>query len=703
MAVVASATGAAVFGLSGVAAGVAGGALLGAGAGALYSGITGDGNVLNSALTGGLLGATAGGLGAAFAPAAAGGASAGAGAGASGLGAVGTAAPTASTVASAANTPALASAALNATPSSYMAGAGLEAGSFATPAFQVAQGAAPVAINPATGLSWEATGSGLTGDGALVTAKDLASAEAAGSSATGLNSKELLGYGLAGTAAMSLLGGMNQKKLSSTTGTTPSYIRPYTYNISQNQSAYPTGPLYGSNGLPIIPTKEQKYFNQSYTAGTPYQAAEGGLMTDEPPVPSMMKSGPADVNFMGSDMYPTSQQHRAYYATPTQMPTSAQHVAASYEPMLNPLTGQPSANMAAGGQVNLQGTFTSGDEGKGSNPFEQQQQSLGGLYGGFGGFGPEARAFQQANPQGGPEAQQGQMSAIAAMLRDMNVQQGQNSSNNQSQSNWGGPGGQGGMPMYNGPTQSQMRNIRSINFADGGITYDAATQTYKGLPSLGVPVADVPVLDAPPPQAGNQDPFSMFGNFGPMAEAGMGGQSGQEQFTPATSLYKNELGDLTTQWQAANPNARTYNAANQTYGAGKPTNAQLLALKNAQAQQAYNDRLQAYQAQGYANGGGIPGNYNLGSYSDGGRLLKGPGDGVSDDIPAVIGDKQPARLADGEFVVPARIVSELGNGSTDAGAKRLYAMMDRIQSGRKKTIGKDKVAVNTKSDKHLPA
>jgi hypothetical protein len=95
--------------------------------------------------------------------------------------------------------------------------------------------------------------------------------------------------------------------------------------------------------------------------------------------------------------------------------------------------------------------------------------------------------------------------------------------------------------------------------------------------------------------------------------------------------------------------------------------------------------------------------YNLGSYSDGGRLLKGPGDGVSDDIPATIGHGQPARLADGEFVVPARIVSELGNGSTDAGARELYKMMDRIQAGRKKTVGKDQVAKNSKSARHLPA
>jgi hypothetical protein len=101
--------------------------------------------------------------------------------------------------------------------------------------------------------------------------------------------------------------------------------------------------------------------------------------------------------------------------------------------------------------------------------------------------------------------------------------------------------------------------------------------------------------------------------------------------------------------------------------------------------------------------GGLSEAYNLGGYSDGGRLLRGPGDGVSDSIPATIGHKQPARLADGEFVVPARIVSELGNGSTEAGARKLYAMMDRVQSARSKTVGKGKIAKNSRAEKHLPA
>jgi hypothetical protein len=92
--------------------------------------------------------------------------------------------------------------------------------------------------------------------------------------------------------------------------------------------------------------------------------------------------------------------------------------------------------------------------------------------------------------------------------------------------------------------------------------------------------------------------------------------------------------------------------------------------------------------------------YNLGGYSDGGRMLKGPGDGMSDSIPATIAGKQPARLADGEFVVPADVVSHLGNGSTDAGAKKLYGMMDRIRKAR---TGKKKQAPAVKTARYMPA
>lgn len=105
----------------------------------------------------------------------------------------------------------------------------------------------------------------------------------------------------------------------------------------------------------------------------------------------------------------------------------------------------------------------------------------------------------------------------------------------------------------------------------------------------------------------------------------------------------------------------------------------------------------AYRPYGYATGGGIA---SLGSYSDGGRMLKGPGDGMSDSIPASIGRKQPARLADGEFVVPADVVSHLGNGSTDAGAKQLYSMMDKVRNAR---TGNPKQGRQIQPRKYLPA
>ena len=103
--------------------------------------------------------------------------------------------------------------------------------------------------------------------------------------------------------------------------------------------------------------------------------------------------------------------------------------------------------------------------------------------------------------------------------------------------------------------------------------------------------------------------------------------------------------------------------------------------------------------QGAAKGGVMGSQYNLGSYSDGGRLLKGPGDGMSDNIPASIAEKQPARLADGEFVVPADVVSHLGNGSTDAGAKHLYKMMDNVRKAR---TGRKAQGKQIKADKFLP-
>ena len=92
---------------------------------------------------------------------------------------------------------------------------------------------------------------------------------------------------------------------------------------------------------------------------------------------------------------------------------------------------------------------------------------------------------------------------------------------------------------------------------------------------------------------------------------------------------------------------------------------------------------------------------SLGGYAAGGnpRLLKGPGDGMSDNIPATINGRQPARLADGEFVIPADVVSHLGNGSTDAGAKKLHQMMTQV---RKERTGNPKQGKKINPNKFVP-
>jgi hypothetical protein len=83
-----------------------------------------------------------------------------------------------------------------------------------------------------------------------------------------------------------------------------------------------------------------------------------------------------------------------------------------------------------------------------------------------------------------------------------------------------------------------------------------------------------------------------------------------------------------------------------------------------------------------------------------GGYLDGQGDGMSDSIPATIEGKQPARLADGEFVVPADVVSHLGNGSSKAGAKNLYAMMHKVRKAR---TGHTKQGKEIKPQKYMPA
>ena len=115
-------------------------------------------------------------------------------------------------------------------------------------------------------------------------------------------------------------------------------------------------------------------------------------------------------------------------------------------------------------------------------------------------------------------------------------------------------------------------------------------------------------------------------------------------------------------------------------------------LNNLASEQALNQA----QTLGYAEGGLT----RLKSGGQPGGYLDGAGDGMSDSIPATIEGKQPARLADGEFVVPADVVSHLGNGSSKAGSKRLYAMLDKVRHAR---TGNKKQGKEINPAKYMPA
>lgn len=110
-----------------------------------------------------------------------------------------------------------------------------------------------------------------------------------------------------------------------------------------------------------------------------------------------------------------------------------------------------------------------------------------------------------------------------------------------------------------------------------------------------------------------------------------------------------------------------------------------------------------YKLQTPQLGGVAPDQKNVFGLAAGGmppRYVDGPGDGMSDSVKARIGGLQEARLADGEFVIPADVVSHLGNGSSKAGAKQLYAMMDRIRKAR---TGTTKQGKEIKPSKMMPA
>jgi hypothetical protein len=351
----------------------------------------------------------------------------------------------------------------------------------------------------------------------------------------------LTGAGIYGVA--SATGMLNQKPQNFSAAQGEKFNNPYRFS-SNFQASHP----------------EPNVYKPSYAgyAGSGY--AGGGITQATPPTPGLMDGGqPARVDFMGKDMYPMSQQDNSHYATPSQMPTSAQQTMASYEANTNPLTGE--MTMASGGIAHYyRGELATSTGGRGDV------------------YGATSRFLDMYDPAS----------------------------------------------RYQAPADASKPDV--------GIFHDTNPNTR-----------DKSALDA--------------------ATMRQNALAKRAQVNTGAKYYKPSIGMGQI---SVSPQKQDDGSSDSVLAAS----------------------------------GGIMG-ANLGGYAAGGnpRLLRGPGDGMSDNIPATIGGRQPARLADGEFVVPADVVSHLGNGSTEAGAKRLHQMMDQVRMDR---TGKKKQAPAVKAGKYIP-
>jgi hypothetical protein len=445
------------------------------------------------------------------------------------------------------------------------------------------------------------------------------------------------------------------------------------------------------NFTPYIPETPNPYYSAKYAAegGTMQSYAQGGI------------AALAQGGMGGNQGYPQGRLDTTQYATPSQMPTSAQVVNADYEVPTDPYMGSP-LKMAEGGVARY---AFGGSAGAGSQVYYDPQK------GQYYTMGNGMDSFARGNPVGA-------MNAMAGAFGG--------EENRQYIDGSGRPVDGGGMGKFGGDIQSANGTIGD-NFQ--------ASQAKPEVYQQAMQAAQVPMTDYNP----NTAAVAAQSVASPAYDAMMQGVAPQDfnrvfsQITSQTpyappppktgEVEKKARGGIIGYAGGGIPQARNLSELNT--GDGSPTGGMGRAsiggysfydLQNNaranntpaapttflspdfQTSQATPNMYQPQYEQ-YASGG-IAG-YSLGGYAAGGnpRLLKGPGDGMSDNIPATIGGRQPARLADGEFVVPADVVSHLGNGSTDAGAKHLYKMMDKVRTAR---TGKKAQGKQIKPEKYLP-
>jgi len=442
---------------------------------------------------------------------------------------------------------------------------------------------------------------------------------------------------------MTILGAMPPPKV-------PGLKEPELDEYDKRLARYKLSPDFeGTFPTPPSPAYQAQYANYAKNPYNPY-AAEGGVMRSyaQGGITSLAQGG-----IGGNQNYPQGRLDTTQYATPSQMPTSAQVVNADYEVPIDPYMGSP-LKMAEGGIAHYAYGGSANDYGANAYgvPYFSGARNLSEL----------SEATQSYNRGRG---------FFGDLINSVLEPQGHTASISDSF--------QPSQPMQPNVYQPMYTN------ADQALTGQPAAMPMPTAAPNYTLADSMPLLQATNP------------NLIKKAQGGIASFSGKkgskvEELSPAQVEAMAGLN------RDSDPNTRDLDALS----AAKYRNAKLKKRfgMSAVPDQQLNIRGLGDVAPTELAAGGSA-RYNLGSYAAGGnpRLLKGPGDGMSDNIPAVIGDKQPARLADGEFVVPADVVSHLGNGSTDAGAKHLYTMMDRIRKAR---TGNKKQGKQINPTKFLP-
>jgi hypothetical protein len=450
-------------------------------------------------------------------------------------------------------------------------------------------------------------------------------------------------------------------------------------HLGNKQQGFNNAPYNGPlSKYSLSPNFQGRIANPADFQYTPRRYAEGGILQAAGGGPVEQMSN--NVAIGANTRYPMSNMTTSAFATPYQTPIQSNVIAPAGGATVNQNTGElnPQGTRFAEGGVTGSGNLDlhipldlGGGGGGGGGGISQPKDFFGG-YGGepftqpaFGGGlagllqaqqaqqnQPQLQGFsgQNSTDQTAPSPIQGQQTGVLQQLQD----------------------------MLQGQQRPNANATPQVKFAQGGIAHFSKGSLADSLDYYSDMMegpAKQQIAEAHRPVAGSHD-------------------VGIYRDTDPDTMYLDPVSAAQVRMAKINKRANM-----QTPGMKRPTPMGQLNLRPQGAKADVSGS--TLDPENAAQGGIMQASGHLGGYATGGqpRLLKGPGDGMSDDIPATIANKQPARLADGEFVVPADVVSHLGNGSTDAGAKKLHGMMNNVRKAR---TGRQAQGKQINPDKFLP-